>query len=48
MGTIVNLFCAWICWRMADGAFEEGRNAVGWIGIFISAANGAAVAASLF
>ena len=39
MGVFVNLFCSWICWKMAKEAFLEKRNFIGWLGVVISAAN---------
>ena len=39
MAVLVNLFCSWICWKMATAAFLEERDFVGWLGLVISAAN---------
>ena len=48
MGIAINLFCSWICWKMAKEAFEEERNFVGWVGLVISAANFAAAMNLIF
>jgi len=43
----INLFLMVFLWRCATAAFEDGKDAVGWIQIFFSAFNGAAVANAL-
>jgi hypothetical protein len=43
----INLFLMVFLWRCATAAFEDEKNAVGWIQIFFSAFNGAAVANAL-
>jgi len=43
----INLFLMVFLWRCATTAFEDEKNAVGWIQIFFSAFNGAAVANAL-
>ena len=43
----LNVFGMVYFWRCATAAFEDGQNAVGWIQIFFSAFNGAAIASSL-
>lgn len=37
-----------VFWRQANTAFENENDYVGWLYIFISAANAAAVAATVF
>ena len=43
----INLFLMVFLWRCATTAFEDGKNTIGWIDIFFSAFNGAAVANAL-
>ena len=43
----LNTFLAWYMWRCAMVAFEDGKDAVGWIDIFFSAFNAAVVANAL-
>jgi len=43
----INLFLMVFLWRCATAAFEDGKNTIGWIDIFFSAFNGAAVANAL-
>jgi len=43
----LNVFGMVYFWRCATAAFEDEKNAVGWIQIFFSAFNGAALASSL-
>ncbi len=43
----LNIFGVVYFWRCATAAFEDEKNAVGWIQIFFSAFNGAAVANAL-
>jgi len=44
---LLNLIFAWWTWRTANTHFEAGSNALGWLGIVISAMNGAAALAYL-
>ena len=39
MAFFINIFCSWICWKMAKEAFEAENNFLGWLGVVISAAN---------
>lgn len=43
----LNVFFTWYFWKCASVAFEDGKDAVGWVDIFFSAFNGAAVAATI-
>jgi hypothetical protein len=43
----LNVFFTWYFWKCASVAFEDGKDAVGWVNIFFSAFNGAAVAATI-
>lgn len=48
MSILINLICAWMCWRLGSNALDEGNKFIGWVGITISAANVAAVLANIF
>ena len=43
----LNIFGMVYFWRCATAAFEDGKDTIGWIQIFFSAFNGAAVANAL-
>jgi len=40
---LFNAFFTWYFWVCAKAAFEEGRNATGWVDLFFSAFNAAVV-----
>jgi len=40
----LNVFFTWYFWKCASVAFEDGKDAVGWVNIFFSAFNAAVVA----
>lgn len=44
----LNTVFAFYCWKKANECFNDGEDKAGWICIFISAFNGAAVASLLF
>lgn len=45
---ILNIVIMYLSWKWATEAFDNGQNNLGWIQIFISAMNGAAVASAIF
>ncbi len=45
---ILNTIFAFVYWQWSKEAFDEGRNVLGYMNLFISAMNGAAVAANIF
>jgi hypothetical protein len=44
----LNIIFAVVYWQWSKEAFDEGRNVIGYMNLFISAMNGAAVAANIF
>ncbi len=44
----INSAFAFYCWKKANECFSEGEDRHGWVLIFLSALNGAAVASLLF
>ena len=45
---LLNVILVFIYWYWSMDAFDEGRNVLGYMNLFISAMNGAAVAANIF
>lgn len=45
---VVNFIFVFLSWKWANEAFSRGHNIAGWINIFASALNAAAVASILF
>lgn len=45
---LINAGLVLFSWRLAMQAFNEGNNIGGWLNIFASALNGAAVASQIF
>lgn len=37
---LINLFCVWFSWNVANQCFERGDKAMGYFNIFASALNG--------
>lgn len=44
----LNILFAFVYWEWSKEAFNEGRNVIGYMNLFVSAMNGAAVAANIF
>lgn len=42
--TLINVFFAIFSWKWATRSFNEGNNTAGWVNLFASALNAAAVA----
>ena len=41
---LINMVLVYLSWKWATEAFENGNDTAGWINIFVSAINAAAVA----
>jgi len=45
---IVNAIAMVLCWKWATYDFEHGNNTMGWLNVFFSAWNAAAIANQIF
>ena len=45
---LINAVVMVLCWKWATRDFENGNDVMGWVNIFFSAWNGAAIASAIF
>lgn len=36
---LINIFCVWFSWKVANQCFEYGNTTAGWLNIFASSLN---------
>jgi TRAP-type C4-dicarboxylate transport system permease small subunit len=45
---VFEIFFAWVCWQWSQDSFEEEKDALGYLWIFVSAMNFASAMSAIF